>query len=74
MSEIALIGKKIGMSREFYKSGYSIPVTILKSRSEKRSLITSLITSSGASKGQEERVLLGTLLGDFWVRPNHTYL
>ena len=30
MSEIALIGKKIGMSREFYKSGYSIPVTILK--------------------------------------------
>ena len=31
MSEIALIGKKIGMSREFYKSGSnSIPVTILK--------------------------------------------
>tara|TARA_Y100000817_G_scaffold93908_1_gene73134 strand:- start:350 stop:1060 length:711 start_codon:yes stop_codon:yes gene_type:complete len=30
MSEIALIGKKIGMSREFYKAGYSIPVTILK--------------------------------------------
>ena len=30
MSEIALIGKKIGMSREFYKTGYSIPVTILK--------------------------------------------
>ena len=30
MSEIALIGKKIGMSREFYKTGQSIPVTILK--------------------------------------------
>ena len=30
MSEIALIGKKIGMSREFYKSGQSIPVTVLK--------------------------------------------
>ena len=30
MSEIALIGRKIGMSREFYKSGQSIPVTVLK--------------------------------------------
>ena len=30
MSEIALIGKKIGMSREFYKIGFSIPVTVLK--------------------------------------------
>tara|TARA_Y100001970_G_scaffold266947_1_gene356276 strand:+ start:124 stop:834 length:711 start_codon:yes stop_codon:yes gene_type:complete len=30
MSEIALIGKKIGMSREFYKTGQSIPVTVLK--------------------------------------------
>ena len=30
MSEIALIGKKIGMSREFYKTGQSIPVTIIK--------------------------------------------
>ena len=30
MSEIALIGKKIGMTREFYKSGQLIPVTILK--------------------------------------------
>ena len=30
MSEISLIGKKIGMSREFYKTGQSIPVTILK--------------------------------------------
>ena len=29
MSDIALIGKKIGMSREFYKSGQSVPVTIL---------------------------------------------
>jgi large subunit ribosomal protein L3 len=30
MSEIALIGKKIGMTREFYKSGQLIPVTVLK--------------------------------------------
>ncbi len=30
MSEIALIGKKIGMSREFYKTGQSIPVTVIK--------------------------------------------
>ena len=30
MNEIALIGKKIGMSREFYKSGQLVPVTILK--------------------------------------------
>ena len=30
MSEIGLIGKKIGMSREFFKSGQSVPVTVLK--------------------------------------------
>jgi len=30
MTDIALIGKKIGMSREFYKSGQSVPVTVLK--------------------------------------------
>ena len=30
MIEIALIGKKIGMSREFYKTGLSVPVTVLK--------------------------------------------
>ena len=30
MSEIALIGKKIGMTREFYKTGQSDPVTVLK--------------------------------------------
>ena len=30
MSEIALIGTKIGMSREFYKTGHSIPVTVIK--------------------------------------------
>ncbi len=30
MSDIALVGKKIGMSREFYKTGQSIPVTVLK--------------------------------------------
>ena len=30
MSEIGLIGKKIGMTREFYKTGLSVPVTVLK--------------------------------------------
>jgi len=30
MTNIGLIGKKLGMSREFYKSGQSVPVTILK--------------------------------------------
>tara|TARA_B100000886_G_scaffold203806_1_gene140752 strand:- start:377 stop:1087 length:711 start_codon:yes stop_codon:yes gene_type:complete len=30
MIEIALIGKKIGMTREFYKSGQIVPVTVLK--------------------------------------------
>ena len=30
MTELALIGKKIGMSREFYKAGQSVPVTVLK--------------------------------------------
>ena len=30
MSEIGLIGKKIGMTREFFKSGQSVPVTVLK--------------------------------------------
>ena len=30
MNEIGLIGKKIGMTREFYKTGQSIPVTIVK--------------------------------------------
>ena len=32
MSEIALIGKKIGMTREFYKSGQLVPVTVLRSK------------------------------------------
>ena len=30
MSEIALFGKKIGMTREFYKTGQIVPVTVLK--------------------------------------------
>ena len=30
MSEIALIGKKIGITREFYKTGQLVPVTVLK--------------------------------------------
>ena len=30
MSNIGLIGKKIGMTREFFSSGTSVPVTALK--------------------------------------------
>tara|TARA_B100001173_G_scaffold14507_1_gene12063 strand:- start:163 stop:873 length:711 start_codon:yes stop_codon:yes gene_type:complete len=30
MTEIALIGKKVGMTREFYKTGHSVPVTVIK--------------------------------------------
>ena len=30
MSEIALIGKKLGMTKEFYKTGQAIPVTVIK--------------------------------------------
>ena len=30
MSSIALLGKKIGMTREFYKTGQSVPVTVIK--------------------------------------------
>ena len=30
MSEIALLGKKIGMTREFYRTGQLVPVTVLK--------------------------------------------
>ena len=30
MNEIALLGKKIGMTREFYKTGQLVPVTVLK--------------------------------------------
>ena len=30
MTEIALIGKKVGMTREFYKSGQLVPVTVIK--------------------------------------------
>ena len=37
MNEIALIGKKIGMTREFYKTGQLVPVTVLKM--EKASVI-----------------------------------
>ena len=50
MTEIALIGKKLGMTREFYKTGQVVPVTVLKVEkarviqiinSEKRMLIFS---------------------------------
>jgi large subunit ribosomal protein L3 len=30
MTEVALIGKKIGMTREFYKTGQLVPVTVIK--------------------------------------------
>ena len=30
MIEVALIGKKIGMTREFYKNGQLVPVTVIK--------------------------------------------
>ena len=30
MSNLELIGKKLGMTREFYVTGQSIPVTVLK--------------------------------------------
>ena len=30
MTQISLIGKKIGMTREFYKTGQLVPVTVLK--------------------------------------------
>ena len=30
MTDLSLIGKKVGMSREFYKTGQSVPVTVLK--------------------------------------------
>ena len=30
MTDIALIGNKIGMTREFYKTGQLVPVTVLK--------------------------------------------
>tara|TARA_B100000029_G_scaffold365369_1_gene358655 strand:+ start:320 stop:1030 length:711 start_codon:yes stop_codon:yes gene_type:complete len=30
MSNLELIGKKLGMTREFYKTGQSVPVTVLK--------------------------------------------
>ena len=30
MTDIALIGRKIGMTREFFKSGQSVPVTVVQ--------------------------------------------
>ena len=30
MTEISLIGKKIGMTREFYKTGRLVPGTVIK--------------------------------------------
>ena len=31
---IALIGKKIGMTREFYKTGQLVPVTVIKMKKQ----------------------------------------
>ena len=30
MSNLELVGKKLGMTREFYETGQSVPVTVLK--------------------------------------------
>ena len=30
MSELGLIGRKLGMTREFFKTGQSVPVTVVK--------------------------------------------
>ena len=30
MNTLGLIGKKLGMTREFFESGISIPVTVIK--------------------------------------------
>ena len=30
MSNLELVGKKLGMTREFYDTGQSVPVTVLK--------------------------------------------
>ena len=47
MSEIALIGKKIGMTREFYKTGQLVPVTVLKV--EKAIAFSTLRTVTGTT-------------------------
>ena len=35
MFNIGLIGKKVGMSREFYTAGISVPVTVIKIEKER---------------------------------------
>ena len=30
MTDIALIGRKIGLTRDFFKSGQSVPVTVVQ--------------------------------------------
>ena len=47
MSEISLIGKKIGMTREFYKTGLSVPVTVIK---VEKGRIIQLINKENISK------------------------
>ena len=43
MSNLELIGKKLGMTREFYETGQSVPVTVLKME---KARIINLIESS----------------------------
>ena len=65
MSEIALLGKKIGMTREFYKSGQLVPVTVLKMEKarviqvidkEKRGYTCLLYTSPSPRDAHESRM------------------
>ena len=77
MSEIGLIGKKIGMTREFYKTGQSVPVTVIKtekgrlSDTQKKWLETSeqLNTPHYVLKGSVE-ANLSLLEGIFALFPN----
>ena len=51
MTEIALIGKKIGMTREFYKTGQSVPVTVVKMEKAK---VIDVIEEEKYKKGEAE--------------------
>ena len=48
MTEIALVGKKIGMTREFYKTGQLVPVTVLKVEKALRKLSLLFCAGVGA--------------------------
>jgi large subunit ribosomal protein L3 len=55
MRDIALIGKKIGMTREFYKTGQSVPVTVLKM--EKARVIQVIDSEKRGYKASELKIL-----------------